>query len=103
MKLLHFADIHIGMENYAKLDPETGLDYSYKILKPLSFELCADFKTSSKNLRPFNSRGGPAMYPYYDSYSQNWEHEAGEKCFERTIDPELYKPDGALKAPLPAD
>jgi exonuclease SbcD len=25
MRLLHFADIHIGMENYAKLDPETGL------------------------------------------------------------------------------
>lgn len=25
MKLLHFADIHIGMENYAKLDPESGL------------------------------------------------------------------------------
>lgn len=25
MKILHFADIHIGMENYAKLDPKTGL------------------------------------------------------------------------------
>lgn len=25
VKLLHFSDIHIGMENYAKLDPETGL------------------------------------------------------------------------------
>ncbi len=25
MRLLHFSDIHIGMENYAKLDPETGL------------------------------------------------------------------------------
>jgi len=25
VKLLHFADIHIGMENYAKLDPQTGL------------------------------------------------------------------------------
>jgi len=25
MKLLHFADIHIGMENYSKLDPTTGL------------------------------------------------------------------------------
>ncbi len=25
MKLLHFADIHIGMENYSRLDPETGL------------------------------------------------------------------------------
>ena len=25
MKLLHFSDIHIGMENYSKLDPESGL------------------------------------------------------------------------------
>jgi len=25
VKLLHFSDIHIGMENYGKLDPETGL------------------------------------------------------------------------------
>lgn len=26
MKLLHTADLHIGMSNYSKLDPETGLD-----------------------------------------------------------------------------
>ncbi len=25
MRLLHFSDLHIGMENYAKLDPETGI------------------------------------------------------------------------------
>ncbi len=25
MRLLHFADIHIGMENYSKLDPQSGL------------------------------------------------------------------------------
>jgi len=25
MKLLHFSDMHIGMENYSKLDPVTGL------------------------------------------------------------------------------
>lgn len=25
MRLLHFADIHIGMENYAKFDPQSGL------------------------------------------------------------------------------
>lgn len=25
MKLLHFSDLHIGMENYARLDPKTGL------------------------------------------------------------------------------
>jgi len=26
MRLLHTADLHIGMSNYSKLDPETGLD-----------------------------------------------------------------------------
>jgi len=26
MKLLHFADLHIGMTNYSKVDPETGLE-----------------------------------------------------------------------------
>lgn len=26
MKILHFADIHIGMLNYSKLDPQTGLE-----------------------------------------------------------------------------
>lgn len=25
MKLLHFADLHIGMENHSRLDPQTGL------------------------------------------------------------------------------
>lgn len=26
MKLLHFADLHIGMINYSRMDPETGLE-----------------------------------------------------------------------------
>ncbi|MFC1466928.1 MAG: exonuclease SbcCD subunit D [Candidatus Brachytrichaceae bacterium NZ_4S206] len=26
IKILHFADIHIGMENYGRIDPETGLN-----------------------------------------------------------------------------
>lgn len=25
MKILHFADLHLGVENYGKIDPETGL------------------------------------------------------------------------------
>src|SRR5512136_37689 len=25
MRLLHFADLHIGMENYGRVDPATGL------------------------------------------------------------------------------
>ena len=26
IRLLHFADVHIGMENYGRLDPESGLN-----------------------------------------------------------------------------
>jgi len=26
MKVIHFADVHLGMENYGKFDPETGLN-----------------------------------------------------------------------------
>ncbi|HEY89676.1 MAG TPA: exonuclease SbcCD subunit D, partial [Thermoflexia bacterium] len=26
LRILHFADLHIGMENYGRLDPETGLN-----------------------------------------------------------------------------
>ena len=25
MRILHFADVHIGVENYGKIDPESGL------------------------------------------------------------------------------
>ena len=25
MRILHFADLHIGVENYGRIDPETGL------------------------------------------------------------------------------
>ncbi|HEY8838654.1 MAG TPA: hypothetical protein VIO16_13470 [Dehalococcoidia bacterium] len=25
MKIVHFADLHIGVENYSRPDPETGL------------------------------------------------------------------------------
>ena len=24
MKIVHFADVHIGVENYSQIDPETG-------------------------------------------------------------------------------
>ena len=26
----------------------------------------------------------------YDTYNQNWTHDAGRVCFQRDIDPELY-------------
>lgn len=82
-------------------DPETEASYGYKITGLLSFELCADFKTSSKSQQ--NLKGARYPYPYYDSFSQNWDHETGETCFTRTIDPELYKTSSqAMKEPMPA-
>ncbi|MDP3998294.1 MAG: DUF5671 domain-containing protein [bacterium] len=82
----------------APKDPKSEQNYEYIIVDELSFELCANFKTSTddfstyKNTRP--------LY-YYDSFQQNWAHQAERTCFSRTIDPELYKDTGQVKA-IPA-
>lgn len=48
MKLLHFSDIHIGMENYSRLDPQTGL--STRLLEFLAtFDFIVD-KAISENV-----------------------------------------------------
>jgi len=74
------------------VDPETGEAYQYSVTEPLIFELCADFKTAS-----LNSGYGPTMprpfVDYAEPYQQNWDHSAGNVCFSRTIDPELYNID----------
>ena len=75
------------------VDPETSIAYEYITKDPLTFELCAVFKTEGKNIS--NIAQNPMMpesMPYYDgSYQQNWDHGIGRVCFSRTIDPELYK------------
>ncbi len=74
------------------LDPETNTSYEYNLLEPLSFELCAVFKTTGENPRTDTMKPVPA-YPAGggDFYQQNWSHGKGRVCFKRTIDPELYK------------
>jgi len=40
MKFLHFADVHLGMENYGRLDPSTGLHTRLKdFIKCFSFAI----------------------------------------------------------------
>ena len=80
-------------------DPESNLPYEYNITASLSFELCATFKTSSKDFG-VSYKGAGYFYPS-DSFQQNWDHTAEKTCFARTIDPELYKNNERLKAPLP--
>jgi hypothetical protein len=83
------------------VDPETGVAYEYLMTGSLKFELCANFALDSTGYavdptkvvaqRPYDSYGYP--------YSQNWEHPAGRKCFERQIDPQLYPVPTAIPVP----
>lgn len=61
------------------VDPETGDRYRYEKTGELSFRLCATFGTASSEL---------SVAPRYYPGEQNWEHEEGETCFDRTIDPD---------------
>ncbi len=80
-------------------DPEIGESYIYKTLGPLEFELCAVFKTSNKQEpNKGGAKSGPlvpreAFYPgYYPGPGDNWLHDAGQTCFNRIIDPDLFPP-----------
>ena len=69
------------------MDVQSGDSYRYEATSNSSFRLCATFNMPS--------RGGDPSYaePYrYAGEQQNWSHEAGEVCFDRTIDPERYPP-----------
>lgn len=72
---------------YSSTDPVTGDEYVYQKTGPLSFKLCATFALPSEDRddsMPVRSYGTmPAK-------NDTWEHGAGQVCFDRTIDPELY-------------
>lgn len=90
-------DLQNSISGFAPpVDPETGAAYEYNVIEPLTFELCAEFKTAS--LGPERSAKIPQPITYYfDPYQQNWNHQAGRVCFSRTIDPDLYKLDKNLR------
>ena len=75
------------------MDPETGVNYEYKILGMEKFSLCANFNLPTVGTRPMIGKSmapQPAAEPYYGQ--QSWDHQAGPTCFERTIDRDFYKP-----------
>lgn len=71
------------------VDPVTGSPYEYARKGTLTFELCAVFAAES-----IIDQGEKYPVPRFagDVYQQNWSHGAGRTCFERTIDPEIYRP-----------
>ncbi|MFM2357487.1 MAG: hypothetical protein RJA61_224 [Candidatus Parcubacteria bacterium] len=70
-------------------DPETGESYIYERVSSLTFKLCADFALKSQEV----GRGDAIINPIYGSFeNETWKHEAGNQCFERTIDPDRFPP-----------
>ncbi len=72
-------------------DPQTGAGYVYEVKGGLKFALCANFNLSSlESGKP--SIELPTYPPQYRSFGDsNWNHGTGYVCFDRTIDPDLYK------------
>ncbi len=64
-------------------DPKTKAPYRYEVTGPESFTLCAIFEMES-------GVDVTLERPYYGGWGVNWEHVAGEQCFERSIDKDLY-------------
>jgi len=69
-------------------DPQTGEDYKYNTLGPLTFELCATFNKESRD--QLRSQARPYFFDEF-FFDESWEHGEGETCFERTIDPDRFQ------------
>jgi type II secretory pathway pseudopilin PulG len=79
-------------------DAQSGQAYGYQITKaPYSFELCADF-----NLIGNGNASSYTMPVAAGGAQDNWQHSAGQYCFARTIDPQMYPPANGLMIPVPA-
>jgi len=72
-------------------DPQSQKEYSYRKTGDVSFELCAEFnlKTSSTEEK-VRMQKSPVYYE--GMIDENWAHEKGTACFQRTIDPDRYPP-----------
>jgi len=82
------TDLENSVNNFiVPTDPETKLPYSYTILTPTTFELCATFTSVSED-KLVSNKGAGVSQPYYYGTTQNWSHNAELTCFTRTIDPE---------------
>lgn len=82
------SDLNDSIGYSVPTDAQNGSSYGYKATGPLTFQLCATFAAPG--------RENPAQYYGSDKYTygvlQNWQHGAGEVCFDRTIDPLRYGP-----------
>lgn len=67
--------------------PEGRMDYKYNVTGGDTYQLCTTFVHAT----PANERQITKPIPGNDVYlqNQNWEHGAGQKCFERRVLPTM--------------
>lgn len=63
--------------------PENRADYRYQVTDETSYELCATFMKATPESERMMAK--PIYDTSYNPNNFNWEHNAGEKCFERTV------------------
>lgn len=77
-------------------DPTTGEDYGYRTTNAPganpSFEICATFAAASRDATARDTAAPATVAVHKGGTMDSWTHGAGQTCFERTIDPELYPP-----------
>jgi len=82
--------------NIVPLDPKTQVSYEYRSAGVMSFTLCATFANAGGGNVYSQSRSMPIpaepMAINGKDIQDNWQHEAGRVCFDRTIDPQRYPP-----------
>lgn len=82
--------------NTIPTDPQTKEPYTYSRTSPLDFQLCATFALPGDSMP--GSRDYSVAKPVSDptmpgmEMEDNWKHDAGQVCFDRSIDPERYPP-----------
>lgn len=72
-------------------DPQSGAPYTYEFTGEHSFKLCATFNAETQ-LNSIAVRTVPVAPTTVGAKQENWQHGAGEVCFVREIDPQLYPP-----------
>lgn len=115
----HLIDTIDVLSNVAiPSDPKTGSAYRYEIIKQsenvmgsttaATFKICAVFESEKKASGNFeqgyeNQKDSAPMSLnryFAGDNSPFWDHGIGEKCFERTIDPKIYKHSQAPAVPV---
>ena len=77
------------------VDAQTGEPYLYQTTGTLSFKLCAVFNAQSRGNQNVYSETRtmmPVPVGGKGIMQDNWQHESGRICFDRTIDPSFYPP-----------